>query len=550
MMLHTVWQKTLRDHRIGIIGWGLGLGSLILILFRSANPLLLVNYAPIARSFAFIGNPAAITTIYGYVTFRGMGLLIPVLLSIWALLMGASLVREEEERGSLDVLLSTPPSRVRVYWEKVLALTLMLLLVGLFLAVATMLGEAGYSVPIDVLRAITNGLNASILACFFGSLAFLLSQIVQNRAATVGYTAIILTISYILGGIGRVTGPENWLQYLSPFAYYNANTPLVSSASAQPSAAAFLLTLNVILLLLGLFLFLRRDIGQVPHHSVLFNKDKGSSQTNAVSLQKARDNFFERNVLLHTIRMQALGTGSWIICLGLYAFLMTLLTSLFEKPMQQLIESRSTSVFVQIFGEFGASSDQIFFTAVLFSFLPILLVLFAFVQALYWPATLNRGRAELIISSTPSRARIFIGQFGALVLMLIISLVFVWFCIVLGTHLAHLDINIGRLAIALFGLFPLMAITAALVYTLTTMVRYGAVVGITCILIILSFIGELLEKQISPVWLLNLSIFHVYGDPLISSVPWVAYVVLFCLTIGLLLLGMALFHQSDIDRGA
>jgi hypothetical protein len=112
-MLRSIWTKTLREYRVPILGWGLGLAILIYSQIYAVGQLSLQarqDAAQLAESMRFFGDPVALTTPTGYVTWKTMGAL-PALLGIWVVLAGARLFRREEQRHSLDVLLATPCSR-------------------------------------------------------------------------------------------------------------------------------------------------------------------------------------------------------------------------------------------------------------------------------------------------------------------------------------------------------------------------------------------------------------------------------------------------------
>src|SRR3979409_673345 len=124
-MFRTVWSKTLREYRIAIPGWGIGLVLLLFAEFASVATLDLASLScvgQLAKKIRLFDDPLAFTTPAGYVTFRDFGIFLPLLFSTCSLLGGARLICSEEERGSLDVLLSTPPSHLSVLLEKIAAL--------------------------------------------------------------------------------------------------------------------------------------------------------------------------------------------------------------------------------------------------------------------------------------------------------------------------------------------------------------------------------------------------------------------------------------------
>ncbi|MBV9709732.1 MAG: ABC transporter permease subunit, partial [Ktedonobacteraceae bacterium] len=242
--------------------WGFGIALLMLIAFGTATAAVVTAYASFAPLLGFLGSPYAMQTPEGYVTFRYLETILPVLLSIWTILVGSRLVRGEEERGTMDVLLATLQPRVRLLLEKIAALLLALIVVAVLFALGAVAGEArlggGHT---DFVRALLTGLNLSGVAFFFGMVALLLSQLTSSRRVAAGWTSGLLLLSVILDITGReVSG--SWLQYLSPLYYYNLNRPFISSFQDQPLAALLLVGLSVLCIVGSVMLFASRDIGR------------------------------------------------------------------------------------------------------------------------------------------------------------------------------------------------------------------------------------------------------------------------------------------------
>src|SRR5947209_3776005 len=99
-MFRSIWSKTLRDYRVPILSWGLGLGFLLFTVLTTSHDVVNAGYTQIAQQFRFLADPVAVDTPQGYATFRVMSLFLPVVLSIWTILEGAALVRSAEERSS------------------------------------------------------------------------------------------------------------------------------------------------------------------------------------------------------------------------------------------------------------------------------------------------------------------------------------------------------------------------------------------------------------------------------------------------------------------
>src|SRR6267378_6073555 len=129
--LRNVYLKTLRDYRVAIFGWGIGMGLVIVSPMASVATLVTTPQArealvSLAATFAWNADVVAVDTIGGYATWK-IGVFI-FLITIWPLLAASRMLRGEEDRGSLDVLLSLPRPRLRVALEKVAAMWTALIL--------------------------------------------------------------------------------------------------------------------------------------------------------------------------------------------------------------------------------------------------------------------------------------------------------------------------------------------------------------------------------------------------------------------------------------
>src|ERR1700682_3335417 len=116
-LLRSIFLKTLRDYRVAILGWGIGMGLVVISPMASVSALVTTPQAREAvvslhASFAGNADPIKVATIGGYATFK-IGFFV-FLIVIWPLLVGSRMLRGEEDRGSMDVLLSLPRPRLNV----------------------------------------------------------------------------------------------------------------------------------------------------------------------------------------------------------------------------------------------------------------------------------------------------------------------------------------------------------------------------------------------------------------------------------------------------
>ena len=89
-MFRSMWSKSLRDYRVAILGWGLGLALFGAIDFAESTPTTLAAFGSLAQLFRFLGDPYQIQTPEGFITWRIMGLFVPLAISFWPILAGAA----------------------------------------------------------------------------------------------------------------------------------------------------------------------------------------------------------------------------------------------------------------------------------------------------------------------------------------------------------------------------------------------------------------------------------------------------------------------------
>ena len=82
-MFHSILSKSLRDYRVPMLAWGFGLLVFMATFVAMATPAEVMAYISLVKILSFWGDPYAINTPEGYITFRYMETTLPLLLSIW-----------------------------------------------------------------------------------------------------------------------------------------------------------------------------------------------------------------------------------------------------------------------------------------------------------------------------------------------------------------------------------------------------------------------------------------------------------------------------------
>ena len=123
-MLQNLLLKTLRDQRIAVLAYGLGLGALALLLI-AIYPSFAASGAELEEAMknlpdaykAFTGGVLSLTEFDGYLVSQYL-IILPLILAIFGIIEGTGALRGEEERGTMDTLLSLPISRSQVVIQK------------------------------------------------------------------------------------------------------------------------------------------------------------------------------------------------------------------------------------------------------------------------------------------------------------------------------------------------------------------------------------------------------------------------------------------------
>ncbi|HEX3721755.1 MAG TPA: ABC transporter permease subunit, partial [Nitrolancea sp.] len=305
-MFRSIFTKTLREQRWAVLIWSLLIVVIMIVGYQAYNQ---INPAEIVTlvqnpAFKFLADPVAVGTPSGLVTFR-YGYFFSLVLSIFAVLIGGRMLRGEETRGALDLILARPRSRRDVLLEKVGASVISLLILGLAYGVGAMLGEAALGVPVTVAGGFLAGLNLSLLLFFYAMLALLVSNYTRSAGAAAGIAGGLYGIFFVLDGTGRIYPSLKWLRRLSPDYYYDLSKPLITSYGTNLAAMLFLLLLGLILLAGSLALFARRDVGAVATLPLVGGRIGRQAKVLApeAEIDRTARDLWLRSVLAHTLRV-------------------------------------------------------------------------------------------------------------------------------------------------------------------------------------------------------------------------------------------------------
>jgi ABC-2 type transport system permease protein len=549
MWFGSVFLKTLRDYRIAILGWGVGIGLLMYAVLSAvaalvATPAARATLVTLAQSFAWIAEPIRVDTPGGYATWKyGFTILV---MALWPLLVGSRMLRGEEERGSLDVLLSLPRGRARVALEKLAAMWAALVAMGLIIGLLTFAAGARFGADFGLGGALLFALDLVLICGVFGSIALLLSQFTQERRTAAGITGGLLLVFIVLDMLHRVIPGTEWLSRLSPVYYYNLSKPLIPSYGANPGALLVLLALSVVLSGAAVWLFVQRDVGRtVALPSFLRLPERAVPPERALPVNA----WSLRSVYARSLATIAVPTFWWTVAIAGFAAFFVDIAVQTERQLKSLAES--APFFKELITKVGGGdvSFNASLLSFLFVFLPVMLMAFAVTQASRWAADEEDGLQELVLATPQPRLTVLLARFGAVATATIIICVMTLALSALAAAATGLALDGGNLAAASLSMIPLGLLMAALGYLFSGWLRTAIDTGLLSFLLVIWFFLTFVGPELNlPTATLRLSAFYYYGTPLVNGLPVGDTLLVLAVALAALVLASARFVRKDIGR--
>ncbi len=549
MLFRNIYLKSLRDYRIAMLGWGLGIGLLIFVVLSSFPSLVetaqarasLVSLGP---SFAWIAEPIKIDTPGGYATFKyGFTVLV---MALWPLLASSRMLRGEEERGSMDVLLSMPRGRGRVALEKLAAIWTALLVMGLLIGLLTYAGGMRVNADFSFGDALLSGLNLALICGVFGALALLISQFTQERGTAAGVTGGLLLFFIVLDMIHRVIPNTDWISHFSPIYYYNLNKPLVPGFGINVGAVVVLLALSIILSVASIWLFVRRDIGGTVKLPAWLQMPERAPRAEQVLPANA---WSLRSVYTRGLGMMVVPGIWWTLAIAGCAAWMVVIVKQTESQLATIAQSSPLlkDILTKVGG--GDITTNATILSALFTFMPLLLMAFAVTQVNRWAADEEDGRLELVLSTPQPRLNVLLARFAALTTVLVIIGVVTLAATELAALAAGLKLDGGNVAVATLSMIPMGLLIAAIGFLFSGWLRTAIDTGLLSFLLVIWFSITFIGPELNwPDGVQKLSAFYYYGTPLLHGLALGNMLLVLGVAVVALALASVRFMRKDIGR--
>lgn len=226
---------------------------------KALNDLVEALPSGVTNAFGFQGGFGSMES---FISGEYYGLILPLLLSIFCLMLSTQLMAKLVDQGSMAYLLSTPTTRGRIAFTQALVLTC-----GLFfiLAVTTGAGFLGYAwfigdrFEFDASRFALLNVMAFLLFFAIAGVSFLVSALSNDEKRALGISGAITFGMFTLDLLGKIGESIDWLRYGSLFSLFRPGE-IVLGRDDVLWQAALLLLIGLAGFAAAIVSFRRRDL--------------------------------------------------------------------------------------------------------------------------------------------------------------------------------------------------------------------------------------------------------------------------------------------------
>ena len=540
----TLLRLALRSHRTGFLATALvvAAGGLINAVgfaqIAGDNPAARAVFAQqmelLARQLTYLlPAPAQLDTMAGYLTWRWFGSAVLVYV-FWALLAGTGAGRGDEERGLVELWLSTGASRVRLIAARLVGFAAVAAVSVAVMLAATDLGAASGQEPLSIGPLALEGLAMWILTLFVFAFALVVAQLVTTRRGATGVAGIVVLALFMLNAAARSGVDLGAVRWLSPFYLFERSAPLLRGGSLDIPATAALAVGAVVLVGIAVVAFVRRDLG-----GPLL---RGAPRKSRVEWRPAGDPLLRAPVLA-IVDQQRVWIVAWALGLALLAGFLTSIA----KTMVDAFGNSDIPMLRAYFERAGINAYADFVGVIWFSTLLLLISLFVAVQVNGWAADDAEGRLETILSAPVSRARVVVERIAAVVIACAVVVAVSSLAVYLTAASTGISLPGGRFIFASAAVLPVAYAFSGIGHALVGWRPRIAVVILGALAVVGYFAQQFGPLFQWPDWVNNISLYALYGTPM-SKDDWGGVATLIAIGTAGTAVALVVMRRRDVGR--
>ena len=264
--MFTIARRALKDKKIFLLSFvlgGIGMAWMYAALFPTIGKLS-ESYSEIIKSFpeaflkAFGIDEGLFTGFESYMSTEHFGFVWPIMLIFLISSFAGTAVSREIEKGTIEILLALPISRVKIFFGKYLSGIAALCIFVVFSVLAIIPMAEAYNIDYNVSHFLTMSLLGLIFGWAILGLSMLFSAIFSDKSKVYMATGGIMIGMYVIRIVSILSDKFDKLKYFSFFHYYNAPDAL-SKNSIAPETFIVFISVAVITTILAAVWFSKRD---------------------------------------------------------------------------------------------------------------------------------------------------------------------------------------------------------------------------------------------------------------------------------------------------
>ena len=503
----------LRLHRIGLVAMAY-FGIFYVAVNSAAFPLIAGKTRALQEAFGqsitvlgaqfswLLPSPIRPDTAAGYLQWRGYGFF-AILFAAWGLFSASGAVRRDEDRGLVESWLSAGISRLR------LLSTRTLFFAAVSAEIVTLTGAAGWlgcmiaGTPLAVSGLVgeSAALWALTLACF--GLGLLVSQIVANFRAAASAGSVLLVVMFLLDSIGRSSVHRAPFTDISVFFLFNQSNAVAPGGVFDPAATVLLFVVAAAATVAASVGFVRRDVGAGLIHP---------RQRRKAEVHEPSVNPLLRLPVIRGLWIRRVGALGWTAGMAVTAASVVLLVNITATFFA------STPTLSPYLRGLPGNVHTVLLALIWLSFAQALVAIFAITYVSRWSSDDSSGVLEMQLAEPIPRWGV-LGERAAELTVTVTAMAFVAMAVILALSPAEgIPLDVGKMVSSTALLVPFGLTFAAVGALLAGWRPRVAVVTLSTITVISYLVFELGPLFKWPNWADNLSVFQLYGTPLITPV--------------------------------
>ena len=488
----------------------------------------------VAGQFAFIiPIPVHPETLGGYEQYKWISGAIVVMM-IWAAVAGLATGRGEEDRGIVDEWLASGVSRARLLLSRgaafLVVLTIACFASTLGISAVAPLVQSDPYVAGEIGKALS--MTAGLFCCY--TIALLISQLPGERQTATSFGVGALVVLLVVNGIADTISSASWIGVISPFHWMERTTSAAPGGTFDAGATIGLAVAALVLLGITVLVFQRRDVG-----SGVISWGRRAS----AAVRVASRNVMLRQPFTEGLWEQRVGLSVWAVSTFLLGAIMVSVTKSVADALYS--DPNLAALFTKAL---GSNIYDALMGLVWFGFALLILAGYAVVQVSRWSAQDSEGRVEMLLSTPVSRTRVVIDRALEFAIASLVIVVAGSLGVVAKAPSSGLNLDTGHLFTSSLLMWPFALAFGGLGVAVVSRWPRIAVPALAAFAVIEYFLGDLAPLFKFPGWVANLSVFHLFGNPLsTNAISWTPPLTMILVFVAGFAAALYLMRQRDVS---